>query len=207
MIYKYTYGQTKQSNYNNDPFWLYNGYYGNDINIDTISNHAPEAFVRDNLLQYRNNTMLGVLMGGWGNVTRNSRVVMEVYNDTEAERMSAFEFKHILGANDWWNWWNSNNLLDSNNETSIDNLKNDAPNNNFWGGLWGDDYLRRRWFINKSYNGCQNDPGYLGIPTRRDKLFSRIIILKSLFSFPLINPLEKMLTCLFSVNLFIYKII
>jgi hypothetical protein len=91
-----------------------------------------------------------------------------VYNDTEAERMSAFEFKHILGSNDWWNWWNNNNLLDSNNETSIDNLKNDAPNNNFWGGLWGDDPLRRRWFINRSYNGCQNDPGYLGIPMRRD---------------------------------------
>lgn len=170
LIMKYTYGMSKQTNFNNDPWFLYNKAYGKNINIDTVTNSSPDAFINDNLLQYRNDWMLFVLAGLQnGTIPGSSRVVIEVYNDTSMERLAAIEFM-LTKNNDYNNWWNASNLQtsDGKSETTITSLISDAKNNNFWGGPWGDDNLQRRFFINRGYLGCPNDPGYIGIPYRGD---------------------------------------
>lgn len=165
LIMKYTYGMSKQTQFNNDPFLLYDNAYGTNINIDQISNYSPDMFIQDSLQQYRNNPMLDILMASKGGVIGDSRVIIEVYNDKDRERMSAIEFMHFQ-TNDYHNWWNANNLnmSDGISETTITGLIGDAKNCNFFSGISGDTNYQRRWFINRGYLGCQNDPGYFGIP-------------------------------------------
>ncbi|RYE15698.1 MAG: hypothetical protein EOP45_18260, partial [Sphingobacteriaceae bacterium] len=165
LIMKYTYGMSKQTNFNNDPFLMYDNAYGTNINIDQVTNISPDMFVLDNMMQYRNNPLLDILMAGYSNVTGDSRVILETYNDTDRERMSAIEFMHYK-SNDYHNWWNAQNLNTSDgiSETTITSLLTDAKNCNFFGGIQGDTNYSRRWFINRGYTGCANDPGYFCIP-------------------------------------------
>lgn len=165
LIMKYTYGMSKKTNFNNDPFLMYDNAYGMNINVDQVVSISPDMLVLDNMMQYRNNPLLDILMAGYSNVTGDSRVVMEVYNDTDRERMSAIEFMHYTD-NDYHNWWNSKNINTSDgiSETTITSLLTDANRCNFFGGIQGDTNYSRRWFINRDYTGCVNDPGYFCIP-------------------------------------------
>lgn len=165
LIMKYTYGMSKQTNFNNDPFLLYDNAYGTNINVDQVTGSSPDMFILDNTLQYRNNPLLDILMASFSGVNGDSRVIMETYNDTDRERISAIEFMHYT-YNDYHNWWNAQNLNTSDgvSETTITSLLSDAKNCNFFGGIQGDTNFTRRWFINRNYTGCANDPGYFCIP-------------------------------------------
>lgn len=140
----------------NDPYSLWMGSLGGDINSVTLGSSSADAIVRDVDLQYRSDILMRTLVAS--NVS--TTVIMETYQGDTV--LSTLKFA-INAGDSMDSWFGARNLLYS----SIDALNH--PNQGFqFFSMRGHEDVGRRFFICLQYRGCDNDDGAYAIPTRNN---------------------------------------
>lgn len=152
----YTMAMKYASAARNDPYALWMGSLGRDVNVEDLGSFDADAFLRDTREQYRSDAVIRALV----TASAASTVIVETYRVDGI--VSTLKFT-VTAQDDLQSWFCARNLLDS----SIAALNHADQSFQFF-SMRGHDDLGRRFFICHRYNGCDNDDGAFVIPTRSD---------------------------------------
>lgn len=158
--YKYDvlwkYNSKNAINRNTDPHILWSGGYPSYVNENINCSDKDLIFDSTNNYSYRNGDLINSIFSS----NNQYYFLIEVYNKKGDNPICWLKFSVDTLRNNISNWFNNNNLI----ETNITGLLTQKNNCNIFSSTAGHDDWKRRFFINLAYQGCDKDPGFFGIP-------------------------------------------